>query len=288
MKTRTQLGSAEEADLSGDLTDQWLVRLTDAHFAYPGGRQAVGGVDLQIRRQEVLSIVGPSGCGKTTLLNLLAGLRKPTSGSVRWNEDLLANTVGRRPKRRRMTLVFQKDTVLPWLTVEQNVGFGLKYLDLTADSKRARIEDLLQMGRLEDVRDAYPKQLSGGMRRRVALLTGIAPLPHLLVLDEPFAALDEPTRVNIHSDLLEIVHRLGLSVVLVTHDLSEAITLSDRVMVATQRPTRVASLAETGLGRPRDVRKVRESPRYHEFYSSTWHEVWVQSDKQEAAQRAKP
>jgi ABC-type nitrate/sulfonate/bicarbonate transport system ATPase subunit len=116
------------------------------------------------------------------------------------------------------------------------------------------------------------------MRRRVALLTGVAPLPHVLLLDEPFAALDEPTRVAVHADLLEIIYRLGLAVILVTHDLAEAITLSDRIVILTHRPTQVARTFETGYTRPRDVRKLRETPEYQSLYAGAWHELWKQTE----------
>ena len=257
---------------------RWLLRASDLSFTYPNGLHAVGPLDLELRQHEVLSIVGPSGCGKSTLLSLLAALREPTHGRVEWNEELTQDSRGRRPTRRRLTLVFQRDTVLPWRTVEQNVAFGLKYLSLSREEKEERVDSLLKLARIDDFRKAFPNQLSGGMRRRVALLTGVAPLPHVVILDEPFAALDEPTRVNIHADLLDIIYRLGLTVVLVTHDLGEAISIGDRVMVVTRRPARCASLVDTEIGRPRDVRTVRERKGYQELYASTWHEVWKQSE----------
>jgi ABC-type nitrate/sulfonate/bicarbonate transport system ATPase subunit len=174
-------------------------------------------------------------------------------------------------------LVFQRDTVLPWRTVEQNISLGLDFLSISKAEKEERISSLLRLVRMEDFRKAYPNQLSGGMRRRVALLTGVAPLPHLLMLDEPFAALDEPTRVGVHEDLLDVIYRLGLAVILVTHDLAEAITLADRVIVTTKRPAAVARVLETKLGRSRDVRKVRETPEYQRLYAETWHELWQQT-----------
>lgn len=263
-----------------------LVTVRALRYAYPSGLLAVGGLDFAVRAGEVLSIVGPSGCGKSTLLSLLAGMKQPAGGEIEWNEELVADaapidasvTRGRRkPRRRRMSLVFQRDTVLPWKTVEQNVGLGLDYVSISKAERRERITSLLQLVRMNDFRKAYPNQLSGGMRRRVALLTGVAPLPHLLLLDEPFAALDEPTRVMVHADLLEIIYRLGLAVILVTHDLAEAITLGDRVLVLTNRPARAASMIETNLGHERNVREIRERPEYLELYAETWHELWKQT-----------
>lgn len=255
-----------------------LVSVSGLQYAYPNGLVAVDGLDFTVHAGEVLSIVGPSGCGKSTLLSLLAGLKQPSGGSIEWNTEIVgAEQVGRKPKRRRLSLVFQRDTVLPWRTVEQNVALGLDYVSISKAEREERIRSLLRIVRMEDFRKAYPNQLSGGMRRRVALLTGVAPLPHLLVLDEPFAALDEPTRVMVHADLLEIIYRLGLGVILVTHDIAEAITLGDRVLVLTNRPARAASTIETRLGHDRDVRTVREQPSYQALYAETWHELWTQT-----------
>lgn len=269
-----------------------LVTVRALRYAYPTGLLAVDGLDFAVRAGEVLSIVGPSGCGKSTLLSLLAGMKQPAGGEIEWNEDLVADAAAtdapaprgrRKPRRRRLSLVFQRDTVLPWKTVEQNVGLGLDYVSISKVERKERIASLLELVRMEDFRNAYPNQLSGGMRRRVALLTGVAPLPHLLLLDEPFAALDEPTRVMVHADLLEIIYRLGLAVILVTHDLAEAITLGDRVLVLTNRPARVASTIETKLGHDRDVREIRERPEYLELYAETWHTLWKQTRGADAA-----
>jgi ABC-type nitrate/sulfonate/bicarbonate transport system ATPase subunit len=265
-----------------------LLTVRALRYAYPSGLVAVDGLDFAVSAGEVLSIVGPSGCGKSTLLSLLAGMKQPAGGEIEWNEELVADAApadasvsrGRRkPRRRRLSLVFQRDTVLPWKTVEQNVGLGLDYVSISKAERRERITSLLQLVRMDDFRNAYPNQLSGGMRRRVALLTGVAPLPHLLLLDEPFAALDEPTRVMVHADLLEVIYRLGLAVILVTHDLAEAITLGDRVLVLTNRPARAASTIETNLGHERDVREIRERPEYLELYAETWHELWKQTSR---------
>jgi NitT/TauT family transport system ATP-binding protein len=270
-----------------------LVAVKGLQFAYPNGLVAVNGLDFAVGAGEVLSIVGPSGCGKSTLLSLLADVKQPSGGTIEWNADLVGDSAGtnrdsgparkKKPTRRRLSLVFQRDTILPWKTVEQNVALGLDYIAISKREKEERITSLLQLVRMDDSRKAYPNQLSGGMRRRVALLTGVAPLPHLLLLDEPFAALDEPTRVTVHADLLEIIYRLGLAVILVTHDLAEAITLGDRVLVLTNRPARAARVLETGLGHARDVRTVRELPEYQALYAQTWHELWKQTDSMQAS-----
>lgn len=279
-------GSLTQPGGPASSTGESLVRLRDLGYAYPTGLVAVDALDFSVAPGEVVSVAGPSGCGKSTLLSLLAGMKVPSAGRVEWAsepDDHAGGGSGRRrsgkPTRRRLSLVFQRDTVLPWKTVEQNVALGLDFVDINKDEREERVTSLLRMVGMESFRKAYPNQLSGGMRRRVALLTGVAPLPRLLLLDEPFAALDEPTRVTVHEDLLEIIYRLGLAVILVTHDLAEAITLGDRVLVLTKRPARVARVIETGLGRDRDVRKLRETPQYQALYSETWHELWKQTDE---------
>jgi ABC-type nitrate/sulfonate/bicarbonate transport system ATPase subunit len=251
----------------------WLLRLTDVSYTYPGGVRAIEGLDLEIRPGEVLSLIGPSGCGKSTMIAIVSGLRR-AAGSVEWNSRHVEAVAA--ANQRLVNVVFQQDTVMPWLTVEKNIAFGLAYLPLTKAEKRQRIAELLAMGGLEDFRHARPHELSGGMRRRVALLTGIAPQPKLLILDEPFSALDEPTRIGIHADLLTMTHELGMAILLVTHDLSEAVSLSDQVCVFTKRPGTVASLVDVPLGRDRDVHHVRSTPQYQDLYRDLWEKLWQQ------------
>lgn len=251
----------------------WLLRLDGVEFSYPTGLHALGGVDLEVLSGEIVSLVGPSGCGKSTIISLVAGLNQP-SGTIAWNPEELADIDGR--SRRLLNVVFQKNTVMPWLTVEKNVAFGLKYLDVSAAEKARRVAALLNMVGLSEFRSAHPSELSGGMLRRVALLTGVATYPKLLILDEPFSALDEPTRILVHKDLLNLVHELNMSVLLITHDLGEAISLSDHVGILTRRPARVAEMHEVRLGRDRDVETVRSTPAYQKLYQALWSGLWDQ------------
>lgn len=247
-------------------------------YVYPTGVRALDGVSLELFEREVIGILGPSGCGKSTLLSIIAGLAHPTDGTVRWNVDVPSD---RARSQRVFTMVFQKDTVLPWLTVEANVGLGLRYLQIDAADRRERVRRLLHLAGLEEARAAYPYQLSGGMRRRVAFLAGVAPLPRVLLLDEPFAALDEPTRVSIHAQVLAIVKELGIAVILVTHDLGEVISLCDRAYVLTARPGRVVRNEALAFEAPRDVRAIRETVRYQEYYRLLWHELNAQITRTE-------
>jgi sulfonate transport system ATP-binding protein len=239
-----------------------LVVMDDVGFAYRNGTRAVDRVTLDVPRGRIISIVGPSGCGKSTLLSLLAGLVQPTEGSVTWSSNAAPPSL--------FTMMFQKDTLLPWLTVKGNVGFSFRYLSLGKEEIDARLAELLAMGHLTEYADAYPNQLSGGMRRRVAFLSSVAPYPDVLLLDEPFSALDEPTRVALHGDVLSIVRKLGMTVVLVTHDLGEAITLSDEVVILSQRPARVAEVHRIDLPRERDLLTLREHESYQETYAQLW------------------
>jgi NitT/TauT family transport system ATP-binding protein len=248
----------------------WILRAEQLHYSYATGTEAVRGIDLELARGRVLGIVGPSGCGKSTLLSILAGLRKASSGEVRWGSPPQSS---RRHERRVLTYMFQQDTLLPWLSVAKNVALGLRYLQLPRSTKTERVDQLLSMGGLAQFRDAHPYQLSGGMRRRVAFLAAVAPYPEALLLDEPFVSVDEPTRVAIHQDILAIIYKLKMSVLLVTHDLGEAISLADEVYILTARPARVAARYEIPFGRDRDVLALRETPLYQELYRSLWHDL---------------
>lgn len=253
--------------------NEWLARLSDVSYAYPNGVQALRDFSVDINHGEVLTMIGPSGCGKSTLISIVSGLRQ-AEGVVAWNPLHLKGIDGR--TRRRLNVVFQRDTVMPWLSVEKNVGFGLRFLDLSKSEKQDRVDQLLDMGGLGEFRKALPHELSGGMVRRVALLTGIAPLPELLILDEPFSALDEPTRIGIHNDLLKLARRLNMTIMLVTHDLGEAVSLSDRICVLTSRPATMATIVEIPLGRERDMTQVRALPEYQDLYRDVWESLWQQ------------
>jgi NitT/TauT family transport system ATP-binding protein len=241
-------------------------------------------VSLTIGRGQIVSVVGPSGCGKSTLLSLIAGLREPTQGAVRWH-----NSAGDEPDARSsrlFTMVFQKDTLLPWLSVRSNVAFGLRYVEMSDSARKERLSWLLELGGLTEFAQAYPYQLSGGMRRRVAFLAAIAPLPKVLLLDEPFSALDEPTRVELHNRILAIVYELGMSVFLATHDLGEAVSLSDEVHILTRRPARVADTHLVGFGHDRDVLAIRETEEYLGLYRELWSGLRRQIKPSEASDHA--
>lgn len=201
------------------------------------------------------------------MLQLLSGLAAPTSGSVELKLDASSG-------RHDVAMVFQQDTLLPWLTVTQNVGLYYRFHPpKNREPVDEEIKRLIAMIGLEQFADAYPSQLSGGMRRRVAFLAGVAAMPQLLLLDEAFSSVDEPTRVMIHQEVLRIVRELDMTTVLVTHDLAEAISLSDQVVIFSARPGRVATMYEIPFGEDRNVLELRDRPEFLELYGQLWHDL---------------
>ncbi len=257
-----------------------LVELRDASYAYPSGLLAIEGISLRVPRRGVTAVVGPSGCGKSTLLKMLAGLLEPTAGEVR---TAFAAAAARHP----LMMVFQQDTLLPWLTVKDNVNLFYRLRGSTRPKAEidARAHELLEMVGLGAFADAHPRELSGGMRRRVAFLSGVAPEPQLLLLDEPFSAVDEPTRVQIHQEVHGIIERQEMAVVLVTHDLAEAVSLSDRVVILSARPGRVAAVYDIPLGQQRDVLGLRDTPEFLELYAELWRALSEEIKQGEARRR---
>ena len=213
---------------------------------FPAGPVILEGVDLTVRPGEIVSLVGPSGCGKSTLLRLLAGLDREHTGTIAVDGTAIAGP------SRSVGFMFQEPRLLPWLTVEKNIAFGIAPAR-RADSA-ATVRRLLEQVHLDGSAKLYPRQLSGGMQQRVALARALAAEPSVLLLDEPFSALDAFTRIHLQDLVLELWQRTGLTMVLVTHEVDEALYLSDRVVVFSERPARVAEIVDVRLPRPRDRR----------------------------------
>jgi NitT/TauT family transport system ATP-binding protein len=222
-----------------------VVTITGAEKVYPNGTRALAPVDLAIRRGEFLTLLGPSGCGKTTLLNLIAGLIAPSSGTLDWWGGDFAATGA---PGRQLGFVFQSPTLMPWARIEANVRLPL---DLTgvdrASATRDALAALAQVG-LEEFAQHYPRELSGGMQMRVSIARALATAPDLLLMDEPFGALDEFTRQRLDGELAALWAERGLTVVFVTHSIYEAVFLSTRVAVMGPRPGRV--IAEVPIDEP--------------------------------------
>jgi len=220
---------------------------------------AVQSADLEVKAGEFLSIVGPSGCGKSTLLQIVAGLMAPTAGSVFMGGK---NVTG---EPAHMVYLFQQyaKSLLPWMTVEENVKFSFSHrLSLSASATRARCREFLEMVGLGDFMRHYPWQLSGGMQQRVAIARALAAEPSVLLLDEPFSSVDALTRLDLHALILELWTKQRFTAVLVTHDVDEAVFLSDRIAILSHRPGKIVEVVETGLPRPRVVLETHSDPRF--------------------------
>jgi NitT/TauT family transport system ATP-binding protein len=232
--------------------------LAGATRVFPGSADhgevhALGPVDLDLKRGEFFSVVGPSGCGKSTLLELLAGLQTPTQGTASFEgKPIGAETPD------GIGVVFQEDSSFPWLTVWDNVAFGLKRAGISGAEIETRVREALAFMGLKDFHKAYPAQLSGGMRQRVCIARTLVLRPRLILLDEPFGALDQQTRLLMGDELLRLWRETGATVLLITHALDEAAMLSTRVGVMSARPGRFIDLVETGWPPTRDSRIVAD------------------------------
>jgi NitT/TauT family transport system ATP-binding protein len=222
---------------------------------YPSARpvHALGPIDLELARGEFFAVVGPSGCGKSTLLDVLAGLSPPTEGSITFEGN---RVIGQVPDG--IGVVFQEDASFPWLSVHDNVAFGLRRAGVEAAEIARRVDYAIGFMGLRDFATAYPAQLSGGMRQRVCIARTLVLQPRLILLDEPFGALDQQTRLLMGDELLRLWRETGATVLLITHALDEAAMLSDRVGVMSARPGRFIDLVETRWPRERDSRIVSD------------------------------
>ncbi len=228
-----------------------------------GGYTAIQNVDLDVSAGAFVSVVGPSGCGKSTLLNLAAGLTEPSAGLVSIFGDPLNGL------NRRAGYMFQQDALLPWKTVSANVALGLRFRNAPDAESQAR--DWIARVGLQNFADAYPSQLSGGMRKRVAMAQSWIVNPDILLMDEPFSALDVHTRLRMESELLTLWTASPKTVLFVTHDLEEALALADEVVVLSAGPaSRVVNRYAVDLPRPRDLIDIRTEPHFAELYRQIW------------------
>ena len=224
---------------------------------------AINRLSLEIAKGEFVSIVGPSGCGKSTFLNMLLGLLRPDSGQLQMDGRTITG-----PGQER-AMVFQEFGLLPWRTVTANVELGLELKGIAAGKRTERAMELIQLVGLEGFERHYPHELSGGMKQRVGLARALATEPEVLLMDEPFAALDAQTRDLMQSELLQIWERTRKTVLFVTHSIEEAAYLSDRVIVMTARPGRTKETLKIQLPRPRDY-EMRLTPEFNEIKSRIW------------------
>jgi NitT/TauT family transport system ATP-binding protein len=240
-----------------------LVALRGVGKAFPNGTLALKGFDFDVRAGEFVSLLGPSGCGKSTALRIIAGLSEPSEGSVVWPAPRT-----QADGESRIGFVFQEPTLMPWTTVFNNVLLPLKLKGISAEKARARVVAALDRVGLKDFGRVYPRELSGGMRMRVSIARALVTEPQLLLMDEPFAALDEITRFKLNNDLLAVWQALRTTVVFVTHSVFESVYLSNRIVVMAARPGRVFTELAIDAPYPRD-QNFRTSAEYAAFCRRT-------------------
>ncbi|NYT22535.1 ABC transporter ATP-binding protein [Alcaligenaceae bacterium] len=240
---------------------------------------ALGPVGFELRKGEFFSVVGPSGCGKSTLLDLMAGLTEPTEGEIRFEGRPVRGEV---PEG--VAVVFQEDASFPWLNVFDNAAFGGRQMGIPEAELRERVEYSLGFMGLTDFARAYPAQLSGGMRQRVCIARAMAQRPRLMLLDEPFGALDQQTRLLMGEETLKLWRETGSTIMLITHSIDEAVLLSDRIGVMSARPGRFLDILETGWRRDRGSETALD-PRYGQLQSRIWGRLREESLKALGASR---
>ncbi len=240
---------------------QAVVRLVDVTKQFgKGGVTALQDVDLEIRPGEFVSLIGPSGCGKSTLLRVVGDLIQPSSGTVEVN----GKTAAQARVDRDYGIVFQDSVLFEWRTVAKNIGLPLELAGWSRERRRERVEEMLDLVELTGFESHHPWQLSGGMQQRVSIARALSFSPALLLMDEPFGALDEMTRERLNLELLRIWEASGSTVIFVTHSISEAVFLSTRIVVMSPRPGRITGIVDVDLPQPR-LTRTREEPRFAEL-----------------------
>jgi NitT/TauT family transport system ATP-binding protein len=263
-----------------------IIRFADVRLVFAGRERdmlALDGASFDVLPAQITTVVGPSGCGKTTLLRLAAGLVRASSGTVFYNGapvDGLNTRVG---------YVTQDNNLFPWLTALGNVEFPLVIRGIPARERREKALHWLRMVGLEGFENYYPSQLSGGMQKRVSIIRTLVYEPSVVLLDEPFGALDAQTRMELHHELLELWRERKCTMLFITHDLVEAITLSDQIIVMTRRPGRVKQVYEVPLSRPRNVFEIYLQPGFEAAYATLWNhfksEINVSGERKDQSSR---
>jgi NitT/TauT family transport system ATP-binding protein len=266
VKSMTSNLTAVEADGGYPAADSdTAVHFDDVCLRFDGNSNlTIQDVQLNVERGKFLSVIGPSGCGKTTLLNLAAGLLKPTTGKVRYrgNEVKGINT--------EVGYITQDPNLLPWLTVGANVGLPLKLRGAGKKEQRSEVAKWLERVGLSGWENHFPRQLSGGMRKRASIARALISEPALVLMDEPFGPLDAITRMKLQQDLLDLSESADRTVIFVTHDLSEAIALSDRVAVMAGGPGKITGVLDVPIDRPRNILDLPELPIYSQLSKQLW------------------
>lgn len=227
-----------------------------------GEIEAIKDFSINIENGDFIAIVGSSGCGKSTLLSLICNLEKPTSGEIKFFSD-----------NHEIGYMFQQDVLFPWLTVYENAILGLKIKNLMTKENLEHIETLLKLYSLEDFKDKFPSSLSGGMRQRLALIRTLAINPSLLLLDEPFSALDYQTRIKISDDVFKLIKSEKKTAIIVTHDLSEAVSIANKVVVLSKRPSEILNIYDIDLNKNLLPSQKRKEKKFFEYYDKIWNDL---------------
>jgi ABC-type nitrate/sulfonate/bicarbonate transport system ATPase subunit len=241
-----------------------MVQVRGVSKVYEGGVEALNGITLEFPQGQLTSLLGPSGCGKTTLLKIIAGLITPTAGEVHVDGK---KVTGPGPER---AFVFQDFALMPWADVMRNVAFGLELKGVKRSEREAIASKYIQAVGLKDFERAHPHELSGGMRQRVGLARALAVNAKVLLMDEPFSAVDEQTRRKFQEDLLQLIDRERKTFIFVTHSIEEAVYVSDRVVLLSRRPSRVSAIIEPDISRQDDPDKIRRDPAYLDTVENIW------------------
>ncbi|MGN6750794.1 MAG: ABC transporter ATP-binding protein [Xanthobacteraceae bacterium] len=244
-------------------TGSALLALRSVGKVFPTGTLAIANLDFEVRAGEFLSLLGPSGCGKSTALRIIAGLTAPSQGSVEWQAEEMADE-----KTGRIGFVFQEPTLMPWAGVFDNVALPLKLKGIAGETIAKQVNAVLERVGLAPFAKAFPRELSGGMRMRVSIARALVTEPELLLMDEPFAALDEITRFKLNNDLLQVWQASGTTVIFVTHSVFESVYLSNRILVMSARPGRISAELEIEAPYPRD-QNFRTSAEYAAYCRRT-------------------
>ena len=247
-----------------------IENISKMYQAKNGEIEALKDINFTVDNGEFVSIIGPSGCGKSTLLSIIAGLEEKTSGKL-YIDGEESNGI-----TSKIGYMLQKDSLLEWRSIYKNVIFGLEIKKINTPENRKYVEELLKKYHLYEFKDKYPSQLSGGMRQRVALIRTLAIKPKILLLDEAFSAIDYQTRLMVTKDIYNIIKNEKVTTLMVTHDISEAISMSDRIVVLSERPATVKTIHTIDFEMEnRNPLNVRESPKFSKYFDSIWKELDV-------------
>lgn len=241
-----------------------LKNLSKFYHTPSGETEALRDINFSVSEKEFVSIIGPSGCGKSTVLSIIAGLEKPTDGQIKILSGNNKTDIG---------YMLQQDHLFPWLTVRHNTLLGLDIRKERTKDAENKVDNLIKQYGLENFKNSFPNELSGGMRQRAALIRTLAIDPSVLLLDEPFSALDYQTRLAVSDDIYKIIKKEGKTAILVTHDISEAISVSDRVIVLTNRPAKVKNIFNINLSAPDSPIARRKAPEFSKYFQLLWEEL---------------